>query len=167
MKPIVLALCSLFLIFSCRGDSEDVQKIDQLLHIYLKNTDGQDLMNSSLDGSYSSVSLLDIGGLYDQSSISGYSLVKDDDAVYYLKYTAGATRNFVDSVSADYKTYRSDIILELTDSDTDSVDLDTISVFYDWTPQVFKVSSFYYNGTQLNFAASDGDADPNIVNITK
>lgn len=146
MRKIFWAGCILFTFLSCRGDdTQNIQKIDQVLQMYMKNSAGQDLLNKNIAGSYVDVTLKDIGGIKDQTSISGYSLKKTTDPLSYLEYTAGAKRNLVDSVSPDYKTYRSDIAIHLKKKNSDSVDLDTLTIFYEWTPQIFQVKSVNYN----------------------
>lgn len=156
---LVLSFASL----ACRGDDESLQKIDQVLELYVKNSSGQDLLNTSIDGSYKSVTLTDIGGLYDQSSISGYALKKDADTVTYLEYKAGATRYLLDSTNPDYKRYRSDMQANYITASNDTIQ-DTISVVYEWTPQVFQIQSVMYNKATV-FTKTEGAS--NIAKIVK
>ncbi len=151
-------------LWSCRQDENGLQKIDQVLQLYIKNTLGQDLLNSSSTGYFQNLTMKDIGGIRDQMSISGYSLKKDQNGQNYLEYIAGAKRNLTDSISADHKKYRSDMILLLSTSATDSVDVDTLSVFYDWTPQVFQIQTVNYNGKKV-FTKTEGQ--PNAVTVIK
>lgn len=148
---------------SCRGeDIEDLQRIDQVLHMYVKNAQGQDLLNSSLPGSYRKVELRDIGGLYDQSAVAGYTVKKDQDTVYYLEYKTGATRFLLDSASPDSKRYRSDMIVNYF-AVNDTIQ-DTISITYQWTPQVFQIQNVQYNKSTV-FTKVEGQ--PNVVKIVK
>jgi hypothetical protein len=74
---ISIILSAIVLLFSCRGDGDDVQTIDQVLRLYVKNSTGQDLLNSKIPGSYSSVTLLDqLDEITANKPISGYSLSK-------------------------------------------------------------------------------------------
>ncbi|WP_297985972.1 hypothetical protein [uncultured Chryseobacterium sp.] len=150
-------------LLACRSDDEGLQKIDQILQLYVRNTSGQDLLNPKISGSYQSLTLTDIGGLYDQSSISGYALKKDADTVTYLEYKAGATRYLLDSTNPDYKRYRSDMQANYITSSNDTIQ-DTISVVYEWTPQVFQIQSVLYNKATV-FTKTEGAS--NIVKIVK
>lgn len=163
-RNLILSFFVLSIAFlACRGDGDEgLQKIDQTLHLYISNSLGQDLLNSSITGSYETVTLSDIGGLYDQTSISGYSLKKDTDTVVYLEYKAGATRYLLDSTSPDYKRYRSDMQANFI-SDSDTIQ-DTISVVYEWTPQLFQIQSVIYNRETV-FTKTEGAS--NIVKIVK
>ena len=154
----------LTVLWSCRQDDDGLQKIDQVLQLYIKNNLGQDLLNSSSTGSFQNVTVKDIGGVRDQMSISGYTLRKDQNGQNYLEYIAGAKRNLTDSLSADHKKYRSDMILLLSKSSTDSVDIDTLSAFYDWKPQIFQIQTVNYNGKKI-FTKTEGQQ--NIVTVIK
>ena len=59
-QRISIILSAIILLFSCRGDDNDYQVIDQVLNLYVKSQDGQDLLDSEVEGSYSSVTLLDL-----------------------------------------------------------------------------------------------------------
>ena len=72
---------------SCRGDSlSDLQRIDQIINIYIKDGYGKDLLNSSDTGTFHSVVFKDIGGLTDQTTISGSWVKTDASSVKYLQY---------------------------------------------------------------------------------
>lgn len=164
MKKIFWTGCILLSFLSCRGgDEKDIQKIDQVLHMFIKKSSGQDLLNKNLKGSYTDVVLKDIGGIKDQVSISGYSLKKTTDTLNYLEYSAGAKRNLVDSISPDYKTYRSDIAIHFSKKDSANIDLDTLTIFYEWTPQVFQVKSVNYNKKQVFSKTSEGNNTFTVV----
>lgn len=149
---------------SCRNDGEDVQNIDQTIHLYIKDKTGKDLLNKKLAGSYQEVVLKDLGGIRDQMSMSGYNLKKDADTLTYMEYIVGAKRNLKDSLSPDFKTYRSNIMLQLKKTAEDSVDLDTMVVFYEWTPTLFQVKQIDYNGKKV-FAKTAGQ--PNTFTVVK
>lgn len=165
MKHFFLMGIVAFIAFlSCRNDENDVQHIDQVLHLYIKDQSGKDLLNSKLAGAYQEVLLKDLGGIRDQVSISGVTLKKDPENITYLEYTAGARRNLKDSLNPDFKTYRSDIMLQLKKASADSVDVDTMAVFYEWTPALFRIKSVNYNGKKV-FDKTEGQ--PNTVTIVK
>lgn len=166
-KPIaIIIFFAIILLFSCKRDDEDVQMIDQILDLYIKNSTGQDLLNSKLEGSYSTPVLLDLLGETDLQNISGYVLLKNSDTINYLEYTAGAIRLLKDSVSPQQKTYYSNFVIRLskTENEQTIVDDDTIRIEYDWTPALFQLSKLYYNN-QLKFTKISGK--PNIVTIVK
>jgi len=87
-----------------------------------------------------------LGGIRDQVTISSFGLKEDVDKINFIEYIAGAKRNLTDSISPDFKKYRSDIMLQLRKTAADSIDLDTMVVFYEWTPEVFQIRSINYNG---------------------
>lgn len=157
MKYIPFVLFAM-LMFSCRADEQPVQNIDQIIHVYIKDRSGKDLLNKSITGSYQEVVLKDLGGIRDQMAMSGYNLRKDSDTLTYMEYIAGATRNLQDSLNPDYKTYRSDIMFQLRKTAADSVDLDTMVVFYEWTPELFQVKQINYNGAKV-FTKTAGKAN--------
>lgn len=168
MKPnVVLLFLITILFFSCRKEDEnDVQKIDQVINIYLKDTSGKDLLNANLSGSFTSVSAQDLNADKALQSISGFSVVKDKDTIAYIDYAAGAKRVITDSVSATQKKYRSDFYLNLSKTVNKVVvtDTDTLKIEYNWSPTLFQVSKLWYNN-KLVFTKVDGQS--NIIRIVK
>lgn len=153
-------------LLACRGDDQDVQTIDQVLRLYVKNNAGQDMLNSKIKGSYTSVNLLDLLSETALVNVSGASLMKDSDTITYLDYAAGATRLKKDSLSPNLKTYFSKFIIRYT-STVNSLpvtDDDTIQIDYTWTPSRFELSTLKYNGV-VKFTKVEGQ--PNIVTIVK
>ena len=165
---LLTILSTIFLLFSCQRDEAETQTIDQVLTLYMKNAAGQDLLNSKIDGSYTSVSLFDILGVRDLMPISGYNLLKDVDTITYLDYPAGAIRLKIDSLSNENEeTYFSRFVIRLSrpsNSTTPLVDDDTIKIEYKSTPSLFQISKLWYNG-DLKFTKIQGE--PNIVTIVK
>lgn len=166
---ISIILATIILLVSCKGDNEDDgQIIDQVLMMYVKSSaNGQDLLNSKINGSYSSVSLLD---LLDETTankpISGQSLVKDADTVVYMDYAAGAIRQLKDSISPELKTYKSRFIIRYSKTVNSQVvnDDDIIELEYQWTPSLFQLSKLWYDN-ELKFTKVPGQR--NIVTIVK
>ena len=78
-----------FALISCRNDDSDVQKIDQIIHLYIDSA-GQDMLNSNIPGSYVSVQGNDEYGLVDSAPVN-FSNKKDADTVNYLEYVAERT----------------------------------------------------------------------------
>ena len=168
MKNIFFTLSVFgFFFISCRGSEAEVQQIDQVINLYLKDASGKDLLNTKLSGAYNTVQLLDLNGLTDQVPISSFSLKKDMDTVNYIDYDSGAKRILQDSLSPKNKTYRSDFIISLTKNidlvNTTTIQ-DTIKIEYTWTPALFQISKFYYN-KKLRFTKVPGQ--PNIITIVK
>lgn len=166
--PIILA--TIFLLFSCRGDEDDTQAIDQVLKLYVKNAAEQDLLNSKIPGSFSSVTLLD---LLDETTankpISGQTFLKDADTVVYMDYPAGAIRLLKDTVTSnpEEKIYYSNFIIQyfkIVDDVSTLNSQDTIRIEYSWTPSLFVISQLWYN-KKLEFTKVPGQ--PNIVEIVK
>ena len=165
MKNIFFTLLMVFFaLISCRNDDSDVQKIDQIIHLYIDSA-GQDMLNSNIPGSYVNVQGNDEYGLVDSAPVN-FSNKKDADTVNYLEYLAGARRIGIDSVG-DNKNYESKIALILTkkvNNTTNAVIKDILTIQYSSTPTSFQVSKVYYNNI-LKFTKVEGE--PNIVKITK
>lgn len=171
MKKYFLTIVFVLLaLVSCRGDEEDTQTIDQVLKLYVKNSAEQDLLNSKIPGSYSSVALLD---LLDETTankpITGQTFPKDADDVVYMDYPAGAVRLLKDIVTSnpDEKIYYSNFIIQyfkIVNSVSTLSSQDTIRIEYSWTPSLFQISKLWYN-EELKFTKTQ--AGPNIVTIVK
>ena len=165
MKNVFFASLILFFAFlSCRDDDRIIQNIDQVMQLYIDSA-GQDMLNNTIEGSYTNIQWNDVYGLLDNAPVS-YSNKKDMDTVNFLEYVAGARRLGIDS-AGDRKTYESKIALLLTRRITDSttaVTNDTMTIHYLSTPEVFQVSKVWYNNV-LSFTKVDGE--PNIIKIKK
>ncbi|WHF50605.1 hypothetical protein QGN23_09150 [Chryseobacterium gotjawalense] len=152
-----------FALLSCRNEEEAVQKIDQVIHLYIDSL-GQDMLNVKIPGSYISSSMNDVYGLTDNAPVS-FSIKKDADTINYIEYLAGAKRIGIDS-SGNSKTYESKIALQLTKkiNNSNRITNDTMTVQYQSTPELFQVSKIWYNGV-LQFTKVEGQ--PNTVKIVK
>ncbi|MBP7173415.1 MAG: hypothetical protein KBA33_04995 [Cloacibacterium sp.] len=166
MKYFFSFFVFLFLFVSCRNEDADLQKIDQVTSIYIKDVSGKDLLNSKLSGTYTSVALKDLNGIYDLVPITTFSLKKDADTVNYIEYIAGAKRILKDSVSASQKSYQSDFVIHLSKvvDNTTVTDVDTLRMEYSWTPTLFQISKAYYN-ENLVFSKTEGQS--NIIKVVK
>lgn len=159
-----LAIIICFGFLSCRNTDEPVQKIDQILNLYIDSA-GQDLLNSAIDGSYTNISMNDLNGLTDNAPVN-FTNKKDADTVNFIEYLAGAKRIGIDS-SGTSKTYESRINLLLTkriNDSTNAVTTDLLRIEYKSTPELFQISKLWYNDV-LKFTKVEGQ--PNIVKITK
>lgn len=146
LKNIIFAfILILFFTISCRKNNGSTQQINQVVHIYIDSL-GKDMLNTKLSGTYTAVSLKDIGGVYDQTAVS-YNLKKNTDTVNYIEYVSGAKRNLLDSTSPYLKYYKSDMVLRLTKTvnSVSKTTIDTVEVQYSWTPSLFQVSKIIYN----------------------
>ena len=164
MKNVFFLTITLFFAFlSCRSDEDSVQKIDQIINLYIDSL-GQDMLNTKLAGSYISSTMNDVYGLTDNAPIS-ISIKKDADTINYIEYLAGAKRIAIDS-TANSKTYESKIALNLTKkiADANRITNDTMTIQYLSTPNLFQVSKIWYNGV-LQFTKVEGQ--PNTVKIVK
>lgn len=167
MKNVVFGiLVVLFALLSCkREDDDSIQKIDQILDLYMKNSTGQDLLNGKKAGSFSSYAVNDIFGDADNSPVS-IPLKMTSDSLFYMEYITGAKRKILDSVSPENRTYYSRLALSLRRTVNNVADTvnDVVEIQYHWTPTVFEVSKVYYNDT-LRFTKQPGG--PNVVTIVK
>ena len=164
MKNVFFLTIIVFFAFvSCRSDDDSVQRIDQVINLYIESL-GQDMLNSKVPGSYSNSRMNDVYGLTDNAPVS-FTIKKDADTISYIEYLAGAKRIGIDS-SATSKTYESKLALFLTKkvNDTNRVTNDTITIQYLSTPELFQVSKLWYNGV-LQFTKVEGQ--PNTVKIVK
>ena len=158
---LTIIILSAFL--SCRSDEDSVQRIDQVINLYIDSL-GQDMLNSKVPGSYTNSRMNDVYGLTDNAPVS-FTIKKDADTISYIEYLAGAKRVGIDS-SGTSKTYESKVALFLTKkvNDSNRVTNDTITIQYLSTPELFQVSKLWYNGV-LQFTKVEGQ--PNTVKIVK
>lgn len=165
MKNLFFLMLVAFLGFiSCRNDENDVQKIDQVMQLYIDSL-GQDMLNVKLPGSYTTTSMNDVYGLTDNAPVT-FSVKKDADTVSFIEYVAGAKRIRIDSTQLS-KTYESKIALTLIKSINDSVKRttnDTMTIQYLSTPTLFEISKVWYNDV-LQFTKVEGQ--PNVIKISK
>ncbi len=165
MKNVFFLIVIIFFAFSsCRSDEESVQKIDQVINLYIDSL-GQDMLNDKLPGSYISSTMNDVYGLTDNAPVS-FTLKKTVDTINYVEYLAGARRIGIDSTGSS-KTYESKIALKLTKKINDStraITNDTLTIQYLSTSDIFQVSKIWYNNT-LQFTKVEGL--PNTIKIVK
>ncbi|MDV7696428.1 hypothetical protein N6B72_05790 [Chryseobacterium soli] len=162
---LIAVLC---LLFSCTRDDDSIQRIDQIMNIYIKNSAGQDLLNSNKAGSFIGYSVNDQNGTSDVAPVS-IPLRMTTDSLYYMEYIAGAKRVTLDSVSPENRTYRSNMVLSLRrtiNNVTDTIN-DTMEIQYRWTPAVFQVSKVIYNGEVKFTKEADAPNSINTVTIIK
>ena len=153
-----------FAVLSCRNEDENIQRIDQIIQLYIDSA-GQDMLNSKIPGSYSEIKINDVYGITDTAPVS-VSLKKNADTATYLEYVAGAKRITIDS-TATFQVYESKLALRLTKKVNDSVNLvtnDTMRIQYQSTPEIFQVSKIWYNN-ELKFTKTDQLL--NVVKISK
>lgn len=164
MKNVfLLTIIILSAFLSCRSDEDSVQRIDQVINLYIDSL-GQDMLNSKVPGSYTNSRMNDVYGLTDNAPVS-FTIKKDADTISYIEYLAGAKRIGIDS-SGTSKIYESKVALFLTKkvNDSNRVTNDTITIQYLSTPELFQVSKLWYNGV-LQFTKVEGQ--PNTVKIVK
>jgi hypothetical protein len=167
MRNIVFGFLVVFFAFlSCKGDDDEVQKIDQILNVYVKNGAGRDLFHAKKDMTYFTYSMNDVNGVADLAPVSS-SLRATADSTLFIEYIAGAKRVGLDTLDPNNKTYHSVITVSMIKRLNTTI-LDTISdkleIQYRMTPSVFEVSKVYYNDT-LRFTKQPGSS--NVVTIVK
>ncbi|MCD9618946.1 hypothetical protein [Chryseobacterium gleum] len=171
MKYFWSILVAVFALISCKSDDDSLQRIDQVLNIYMRNSAGQDLLNSKKAGSYTGFSVNDIFGAKDNSPVS-IPLKMTTDSLFYMEYLAGAKRRRLDSISPDNpgtgNSYYSRMQITFTKSTNASDNVvDTLEVQYRNTPTVFQVSKVLYNRIQVFSKDADAPTSINTVTITK
>lgn len=157
---LIAVLC---ILFSCTRDDDSIQRIDQIMNIYIKNSAGQDLLNSKKAGSFIGYSINDQNGSKDITPVS-IPLKMTTDSIYYMEYITGAKRVTKDSISPDNRTYRSDLVFSLRRTVNNVPDTinDVMRIEYRWTPSVFQVSKVIYNG-KVEFTKEANE--PNSINV--
>lgn len=164
MKYLFTLFSFLFLLMSCSTEDDNIQKIDQVLKIYIEDQDGQNLLNKDLEGGFSSVQMFDIGGEFTSQALKGYSLKKDSLDQQYIEYVAGGTRNLIGE-NSEGKKYQSDFIIAyFITGQTEPVDIDELTLQYVNTPLVFRIEKISQNGVTI---FTKKDDEPNIVKIVK
>ncbi len=168
MRNIVFGFLVVFGAFlSCRnGDEDDLQKIDQIINLYMKNGAGRDLFHKKKDTAYFTYSMNDVNGNADLAPVNS-SLRATADSTLFIEYIAGAKRVGLDTIDPSNKTYHSVIALSLIKRLNNTIQdtiQDTLEIQYRWTPSVFEVSKIYYNDT-LRFTKTPGAS--NVVTIVK
>lgn len=159
-----LAMLSLMAFIACRNSDDVVQKIDQILEIYIDSL-GQDMLNPKLSGAYISVAMNDVYGEKDDAPVS-FVIKTTTDSVHYIEYVAGAKRILVDS-AVDKKIYESKITLHLVKKINDSMSSttqDDLKIHYVSTASKFQISQVWYNDS-LKFTKEEGE--PNVLKISK
>ncbi|WP_126652703.1 hypothetical protein [Chryseobacterium aureum] len=162
---------AVFAMVSCKSDDDSLQRIDQLMNIYVKSSAGQDLLNSKKTGSFTGFSVNDIFGTKDIAPVS-ISLKMTTDSLYYMEYLAGAKRRRLDSISPDNPgtgtSYYSRMQITYTKSTNvnDNV-VDTLEIQYRNTPTVFQVSKVLYNRVPVFSKDENAPTSTNTVTITK
>lgn len=165
---ILVVFCTLL---SCKSDEDSLQRIDQILNIYMKNTAGQDLLNNKKPGSYTGYSVNDLFGDRVVSPIS-IPLKVTSDSLFYMVYIAGAKRRRLDSLSPDNPgtgtSYYSRMEITFTKSTnvSDNV-VDTLEIQYRNTSTVFQISKVLYNRIQVFSKDADAPNSINTVTIVK
>ena len=151
---------------SCRNSDDDgIQHIDQIIHLYIDSA-GQDMLNTSIEGSYQSISANDENGTTDTAPVS-FTNLYDTDSIKFLEYVSGANRILIDSSDANAKIYESEIEFTFTKkiSDTQtSTFTGTLVLNYVLKPEVFEVQKAWYD-QQLVFTKQQGQ--PNIIKVVK
>ncbi len=172
MKYFWSILIIIFALISCKSDDDSLQRIDQVMNIYMKNSAGQDLLNSKKAGSYTGYSVNDLLGDKDVSPVS-MPLKVTTDSLFYLEYIAGAKRIKLDSVSPENpgtgNLYVSRMQLTLSkkvDDETETT-VDELEIHYRNTPTAFQVSEVLYNKELVFSKEADTPNSINTVTIVK
>ncbi|PXW13444.1 MULTISPECIES: hypothetical protein [Chryseobacterium] len=171
MKYFCGIFVAFFALISCKNDDDSLQRIDQALNIYMKNSAGQDLLNSKKTGSFTGYSVNDIFGNKDNSPVN-ISLRMTTDSLFYMDYLAGAKRRKLDSISPENPgtgtSYHSKMLITFTKSTNVNDNVTGIlEIQYRNTPTVFQVSKVLYDGNEVFSKNADAPTSINTVTITK
>lgn len=160
-----------FALISCKSEDDSLQRIDQIMNIYFKNSAGQDLLNPKKTGSFKSYSVNDMFGTKDLSPVS-IPLKITSDSLYYMEYIGGAKRIRMDSISPDNPgtgtSYFSRMQITFVKSTNASDNVTGIlEIQYRNTPTLFQVSKVLYDGNAVFSKGADQPNSINNVTITK
>lgn len=150
-------------LFGCRGDQVTGANMDQVLHFYVSDAAGVDLLNTANSAAYNSVVLYDSDALRDGVTVSA-SKKTDSEGRYYLEYVAGATRTLQSGSTAGERIYVSNMMVRYVTSASTEIEEDALRLEYEWTSQWFRIKRVFYKGT-LVFEKVEGQ--PNVIRIVK
>ncbi|AZB23912.1 hypothetical protein EG339_04405 [Chryseobacterium bernardetii] len=167
MKNIFLYILLLgCVVISCGSDDDSLQRIDQVLNIYMKSDTNPDLLNAKKSGSFTSFSVNDMLGAKDISPVTSIPLRMRQDSVFYIEYIGGASRKKFDSAGTTYYSRMEFTLNKSVNNTTQSVK-DILEIRYRNTPEVFQVSEVLYNNQSV-FSKDVGSPNSiNNVTITK
>ncbi|AYZ14165.1 hypothetical protein EGY05_20460 [Chryseobacterium arthrosphaerae] len=165
MKYFWSILIIVFALISCKSDDESLQRIDQVMNIYMKSNTNPDLLNAKKSGSYTAYSVNDMLGDRDISPVS-IPLKMRPDSTFYMEYISGAKRRKLDSAGTMYYS-RMRLTLSRNVNNAPENTFDTLEIRYRNSLEVFQVSQVLYN-RKLMFSKEAGAANSiNEVTIVK
>ncbi|MGG7440549.1 hypothetical protein ACQ7CU_20985 [Chryseobacterium arthrosphaerae] len=165
MKYFWSILIIVFALISCKSDDESLQRIDQVMNIYMKSNTNPDLLNAKKSGSYTAYSVNDMLGDRDISPVS-IPLKMRPDSTFYMEYISGAKRRKLDSAGTMYYS-RMRLTLSRNVNNAPENTFDTLEIRYRNSFEVFQVSQVLYN-RKLMFSKEAGAANSiNEVTIVK
>ncbi|WP_336963635.1 hypothetical protein [Chryseobacterium contaminans] len=168
MKNIFLYILLLSgVAISCGSDDDSLQRIDQILNIYMKSDTNPDLLNAKKSGSFTSFSVNDMLGDKENSPVTTMPLRMRQDSVYYIEYIGGAKRKKFDSAGTTYYSRMALTLNRTVNNAPQPVVTDILEIRYRNTPEVFQVSEVLYNNKSV---FTKGAGTPNSINnvtITK
>ncbi|MGN7866485.1 hypothetical protein [Chryseobacterium sp. 22458] len=165
MKYFWSILIIVFALISCKSDDESLQRIDQVMNIYMKSNTNPDLLNAKKSGSYTAYSVNDMLGDRDISPVS-IPLKMRPDSTFYMEYISGAKRRKLDSAGTTYYS-RMRLTLSKNVNNVPENTFDTLEIRYRNSFEVFQVSQVLYN-RKLMFSKEAGAANSiNEVTIVK
>ncbi|MGG7553277.1 hypothetical protein ACQ7CX_21975 [Chryseobacterium arthrosphaerae] len=165
MKYFWSILIIVFALISCKSDDESLQRIDQVMNIYMKSNTNPDLLNAKKSGSYTAYSVNDMLGDRDISPVS-IPLKMRPDSTFYMEYISGAKRRKLDSAGTIYYS-RMRLTLSRNVNNAPENTFDTLEIRYRNSLEVFQVSQVLYN-RKLMFSKEAGAANSiNEVTIVK
>lgn len=174
MRNIILGILIVaFAITSCSRDDDSLQRIDQVLNVYINSSTNPDLLNAKKKGSYTSYSVNDVFGSRDNSPVI-IPLKMTQDSLFYMEYIAGAKRRRMDSISPDNPgtgtSFFSRMDIAFTrkkDDNTTEQIVDRLEVQYRMSSSLFQVSKVLYNGVEKFSKEENAPTSINVVTITK
>lgn len=168
MRNIVFGLLVIaFALVSCKSDDDSLQRIDQILNIYMKSDTNPDLLNAKKSGSFTSFSVNDMLGDNVSSPVTTIPLRMRQDSVYYIEYIAGAKRKKFDSAGTTYYSRMAVTLNRTVNNAQQPVVTDILEIHYRNSPEIFQVSEVLYN-TKSVFTKESGTPNSiNNVTITK
>lgn len=153
-----------FIFLACTGERlEDLQRVDQVLHIYFRNEAGEDLLKQDHPEVLLGLKFRDLEAEQHGGSLM-INIRQDREGAFYVEYVAGAVRRLEQDAGGDVKKYRSSIAVQYTSPTNPEVNEDIMEVYYISTPMLFQVNAVVYNGKRV-FSNTQGEE--NTVTIVK
>lgn len=159
----VLALTAILMVGCSRSEEPEEVRIDQLLRVYYKDTEGRDLIEEWQKAGADPMRWEDLLAIRAGENVS-YLNRKDSLGINFIEYQAGATRVETSEGSVSDRSFITQIRINYSTDSLEQVRSDTLQIRYVLSPNTFFISEVHYNQKLLPMAPF-GNA--NVVTVVK